>query len=59
MSTYKGYLGELKNWLTMIEKKKLICERSEAETVLLTYDASEGLVLEFIGGHLMRDPRLT
>lgn len=44
----KGDLGELKNWLTMIERQQqLIYKLSEAETVLLAYNMSEGQVSEF------------
>lgn len=47
----------MKDWL--IEKKQLTDELSEVETVLLVYDAVEGLASEFVGrGHLARVSRL-
>lgn len=39
MSAYKGNTQKLKGWLTVTEKKQLIYELSEVETVL-SYDAT-------------------
>lgn len=55
---YKRDSGALKNRLAAIGKKQVIYELSAVETILLAYDAAEGLVSEFIGGHLARDPGL-
>lgn len=40
------------------DNKQLIYELSYIETVLLAYDATEGLVSAFIKGHLTRDSGL-
>lgn len=58
VQVYKGDLGELKNWITAIEKKQLIYELSEVETALLAYDAAERLVSEFIGSDPAGYPEL-
>lgn len=55
---YKGDPGELNNWLTMVGKKQLIYEWLDVEMALLAYDTAEGLVFEFIEGHLESDSGL-